>query len=520
MRKCLMASAATLGAATLGTMTIAGAIAGAASAQTTPPPTFLEGQVATTPAASPPAYANTNNNYQAAALPGGVAIPTPGTFVIKLNVAVVVEASLQSSSVSTYTQPPAPAGAGTTAAFATTGGTYKQNAQSFQSYVRLYPGVDAMATNGLRYGGSIEVRENFSSTTPAGGNLNGTSSSSFTSAQTLFVRRNFVYVAGDQWGIVRFGQADGVTGIFDNGVTSFQSVSPSGGMNGSDVQTPIPTNMYMGFPFPTQNGVEYGNEKLVYLSPQFAGFDIGLQYAPSNNNAEYSGAECTNGTTANPAALGVTGVNSAYCSTTSSSPLASDAARYTNQYVAGLRYQGTFGPVSALAWGAYEGSGVVDYTGAAPAVPHSGTFNGKYNPLSFGDFGAALTIAGLTFGGTVLTGAVNNNSQVNPQPQGGVHETAYLVGFQYNYGPLAAGFAYEQADSQGSPTLAGITQRHEWGLNPGVAWVVAPGLKVFAEYFYGQRHQGDFNFATSAAGSTAYNDVRAQAFLIGSRVYW
>ena len=513
MRKFLMASAATLGAVS---------IAGAASAQTTPPPTFLEGQVATTPSASPPAYANTNNAYQGGpALPGAIAIPTPGTFVIKLNVAVVVEASLQSSSVSTYTQPAAPAGAGTGAvAFATAGGTYKQNVQSFQSYVRLYPGLDAMATNGLRYGAGVEVRENFSSTTPAGGNLNGTSASSFTSAQTLFVRRNFVYVAGDQWGIVRFGQADGVTGIFDNGVTSFQSVSPSGGMNGSDVQTPIPGNMYMGFPFPAQNGVEYGNEKLVYLSPQFFGFDIGLQYAPSNNNAEYTGAECTNGTTSDPSVLGATGVNAAYCSTTSSSPLASDAARYTNQVVAGLRYQGTFGPVSALVWGAYEASGIVDYTGAAPAVLHSGTFNGKYNGLSFGDFGAALTVAGLTFGGTVLTGAVNNNSQVNPQPQGGAKETAFLIGFQYNYGPLAAGFAYEQADSQGAPALSGITQRHEWGLNPGIDWVVAPGLKVFAEYFYGQRHQGDFNFATGGVGSTAYNDVRAQAFLVGSRVYW
>ena len=431
MRKFLMASAATLGAVS---------IAGAASAQTTPPPTFLEGQVATTPSASPPAYANTNNAYQGGpALPGAIAIPTPGTFVIKLNAAIVVEATLQSSSFSTYTQP-APgttattgtgAGAGAVA-YGATGGIYKQNAQSFQSYVRLYPGMDAMATNGLRYGGGIEVRENFSSQTPGGGGtLDGTSASSVTSAQTLFVRRNFVYVAGDQWGIVRFGQADGVTGIFDNGVTSFQSVSPSGGMNGSDVQGPLPANSYMGFPFPAQNGVEYGNEKLVYLSPQFFGFDIGLQYAPSNNNAEYNGL-CGDGVSVTPSALGVSGTNNSYCSTTSSSPLAADAARYLNQYVAGVRYQGTFGPVSLLAWGAYEGSGIVDYTGTAPTgLAHSGHYNDKYNGLSFGDFGVAVTVAGLTFGGTAITGRVNNNSQVNPQPQGGVNENAFLIGFQY-----------------------------------------------------------------------------------------
>ena len=78
---------------------------------------------------------------------------------------------------------------------------------------------------------------------------------------------------------------------------------------------------------------------------------------------------------------------------------------------------------------------------------------------------------------------------------------------------------------QGSPSLVGVSQRHEWGLNPGVDWVVALGFKVFAEYWYGQRHQGDFNFATGTAGSAttaqnAYNDVRSQAFLVGSRVYW
>ena len=110
-------------------------------------------------------------------------------------------------------------------------------------------------------------------------------------------------------------------------------------------------------------------------------------------------------------------------------------------------------------------------------------------------------------------------------------QTAFIIGFQYNNGPLAVGLAYEQADSQGSANLVGVTQRHEWGVNPGVDWLVAPGFKVFAEYFYGARHQGDFNFATGAINNIvysptsnnnagAYNNVTAQAFLVGTRVYW
>jgi len=524
MRKYLMASAATLGAV---------AMAGAASAQTTTITT-------TAPPAAPPAYtqgliptnavniggANNNNNYQADFLQGGVVNPTPGTMVIHLNVGVVEEMSLQSSSFTTFHQAGTAAPNGPT--FATAGGTYKQNPQSFQGYVRIYPGMDAMATNGLRYGAGVEIRENWGATTPAGGSLNSTSSSSVTSNQTIFIRRAFVYAAGANWGLVRLGQADGVLGIFDNGVTSMQSVSPSGGMNGSDVQTPIVSNAYMPFPFFAQNGIEYGNDKIVYLSPSFAGVDVGLEYAPSNNNAEEQGL-CTNGTTTNPKTGGVLGVNAATCSTTSSSPLPGDAIRYTNQFEVGARYQGTLGPVAILAHGSYMGSGIVDYTGGTalggPAGITATTFgpgkwNGKYKPLSFFQGGVAVTVAGLTFGGLVNTGALNNNGQGSPEPNGGVSQTAFIIGFQYNIGAFSAGLAYEQADSQGSANLVGISQRHEWGINPGVNYLVAPGLKVFAEYFYGQRHQGDFNFATGSAGSSAYNDVKGQAFLVGSRVYW
>jgi predicted porin len=516
MRKLLLASTAALGA--VGT-------AGAVSAQTTgvtAPPSYLEGQIVTTPNPSPPAGANSNNNFQAAALPGAVATPTPGTFVIKLNVAIVTEAALQSSSLGTFTQ----GGAATlnatgTTPFATAPGTYKQAPQSFMTYARLYPGVDAMATNGLRYGASIEIRENWSSTTPSGGSLNNASSSGVTSGQTLFVRRAFTYVANDRLGIVRFGQGDSVLGIFDGGITTFQNVTPSGGLDGSDEQVVLPQNVVVPFPFFSLDGVDYGNDKIVYLSPQFAGVDFGLEYAPSNNNAAANGL-CANGTNTNPKALGVAGVNAATCSATSSSPLPTDAIRYTNQFEIGVRYQGVIGPVAVLGHGTYMGSGIVDYTGGAAlaAVGPSTRWNGKFQPLSLFQGGLALTIAGLTFGGAVNVGKENNNGQGTPTPSGGVSQAAYTVGFSYAYGPLVVGAEYEQVDSQGSANLVGISQRHEWGFSPDIDYVIAPGFKVFAEYYYGQRHQGDFNFATGTAGSAAYNDVRAQSFLVGSRVYW
>ena len=74
MRKFLLASVATLGT---------GGLIGAAFAQV-PAGTPTQGQTAY-PLANPTALANTNNNYQAPAIPGALANPTPGTIVVHIN---------------------------------------------------------------------------------------------------------------------------------------------------------------------------------------------------------------------------------------------------------------------------------------------------------------------------------------------------------------------------------------------------------------------------------------------------
>ena len=88
-----------------------------------------------------------------------------------------------------------------------------------------------MATNGLRYGAAIEIRQNF---TGQISNNGSSGASGYASLETLYVRRAFTYVAGENWGIVRAGQADGLIGIFDNGVTTFQFL-PTGNLNGGDL---------------------------------------------------------------------------------------------------------------------------------------------------------------------------------------------------------------------------------------------------------------------------------------------
>ena len=98
MRKFLLAGVATLGAV---------GFAGVASAQA--PSGFMQGQAPITPTGGP-SYVNNNNNYQAPALPGAAANPTPGTIVLHLNGKVQVDSqgvwsSLDNHQVTAPAQP-------------------------------------------------------------------------------------------------------------------------------------------------------------------------------------------------------------------------------------------------------------------------------------------------------------------------------------------------------------------------------------------------------------------------------
>jgi hypothetical protein len=550
MRKFLLASVATLGT---------GGLAGAALAQTppgAPVPTPLsapapisgpigaptQGQQAWPAAPSPNAYVNNNNNYQAPMLPGALANPTPGTIVVHFNGKVQVDVqgmwtSLDNHLVTATAQPgignatTVPSSTSLAGILGNNGvGSVKLQPQSVDSFGRIYAGGDGMATNGLRYGAAIEIRQNFT------GQISSSASSGasgYASLETLYVRRAFTYFAGDNWGIVRVGQADGLIGIFDNGVTTFQFL-PTGNLNGGDL-TNGPQNAPPTFVFLGQAGNEYANAKVVYLSPQIAGFDFGLQYAPNTSNGNGIGgsnnslnASITGSGTGT--GLGCTIANSG-CPSLSAGPGAFDGARALNQTAIGVRYQGAFGGVGLLAYGVYMISQAADYTGLkTPAVLGTTTtpgskYNGTYNGLSFGSGGVAATFAGFTVGGNVIGGKIN--SQLALQPSGGAPMLGVLAGAKYVNGPWTVGIVGEEYWDQGTATLSGLTQRKARALDAGVGYAVAPGFSVFAEYLWMDQTQNGNNFLTGAVGTGAAgvangaifnNNVRLQGFLVGNVV--
>jgi hypothetical protein len=535
MRKFLLASVATLGTGGLTGVAMAQPAGGPVGAPT-------QGQQAYPAAPSPTAYVNNNNNYQAPALPGPLANPTPGTIVIHVNGKVQVDYGMTWTSADTRFAGTFPATAANPVV-----GQVKLQPQTMFAFAREYFGADGMATNGLRYGAAIELRENFTGTISSNASSGASSQSSL---QTVFVRRAFTYVAGDSWGIVRLGQADGLIGIFDNGVTTTQFL-PTGNFNGGDTQALMPTNVPPPFVFLSQAGNEYDNVKAVYLSPQIAGFDFGVQYAPDTSNglgiSGSAGGLATNGLgTLNAANSGLgTGISctvaNSGCPTLSAGPGGQDGSRGLNQWAVGLRYQGVFGGAGVLAYAVGEFSGHADYTGpglvnpgtatlnaaglanlgmSAGLVAAGGTYNGQYKNLKIGSGGIAVTFAGFTVAGNVIGG--NMNGQLGLQPQGGSPLFAFTFGAKYVSGPLTIGAVVEEMWMQGSPQLSGISQYRGRGINVGASYTVAPGYQVFGEYLWNDQYQGARNFVTgalgTAAGSNANNTIRGQGFVIGNVV--
>lgn len=494
MRKLLMATAAILGATS-----------GLALAQTANP---SQGQYVGPYGAGPGANnnlniwgtANTPSGSAAAGplstlyAPNTFALPTPGNVVIRLN------GRIEADAAAVYATGMSAAG-------------YKTNPVTFGEWIRLYPGFDGVAANGLHYGASMELRENFASGSFPGA-LNGTtapstsgsaaSSSASTSGSTVYVRRAFTYLGADNVGIFRFGSGDGIISIFDPCIfTSGCWDAGSGNFGGGNIQGYGVQAATIPFANLSGQGADYTSTKLVYLSPQFFGFDLGVEYAPGMENGLGAGGTGVSCVAANP-----------QCPNISSGV---DGSRWINKVGVGLRYMQAFGPVDVKAYGLYEAAGKESLNGAAFATPALFAAAQRYDNLSFYKFGAAVTTMNLTFAADYIGGAINK--QLAERPTGGVNQNAVVLGVTYANGPITAGLAWELIDDQGAQQMTHISQEHEYGITAGGNYKLAPGVQIVAEYMYENRHQGGVDMTTGAT-KVPTRDAHANLFMLSTVLSW
>ena len=536
MRKLLLATAAIMGAS-----------GGLAYAQTVPA-NPSQGQLVA-PYGAGPAKDNNNNAWGIANTPTGSAaagplstiyapnvnaVPAPGTIVIRLNGRVEVEVAGSFSSLNT--------GYGTPAAANGNGAGYKLNPVGVGSYFRLYPGFDGLAANGVRYGASVEIRENFYAgtngtsnatttlavTRNAAGQVTGVTAGQPTgtgtasspggniSGQTLFVRQAFTYLATDQAGIIRLGQGSGVLSLFDNCIFTSQCWDAGlGNLNGAGLADVAPSGAQPPFVWLNQAAADVANNKIVYLSPQFFGFDFGVQYAPSAGNAFSNGSS---GSTIQSTTCNQAGQN---CISVSSG---NDSTRWFNQVGGGLRYQQNFGAVDFKVYGFGETAQKENLTVGAystPAQVRAGVAgatvnNLRYQNLGFYKAGTAVTFSNFTLALDYIGGAVNG--QLGMTTEGGANMNALLPGITYANGPVIAGAMFGDIWSQGAAQLTSATQRHEYEFALGGAYKLAPGVQLVGEYQYAYRHQNGYNFAAGTIGNTV--DAQSQQVLFSTVLTW
>lgn len=354
-----------------------------------------------------------------------------------------------------------------------TGQSYKGTKDAgfgFGSYYRLYPGFDGVAANGLQYGAQAEIREN-SASSP------GTSAST----ETLYVLREFGYLGLPQAGLVRFGQQEGALYLFDTGrFESGNEAFDDGGWNGDIQGFFVNASARPVYPFTWSNNLRT-TDKIDYISPSLGGLSFGVSFEPNQTVGNDT-----------PAIV--------------SQPGGADLRR--NTFEAGVRYQATFSGVGLNLSGGYLNAAPIGNTTGAQ----------KYQNMSVGSVGATLTYAGLTFGGNAKFG--NMNGVYEPNPVGAKNSVGVLAGAVYTIGHLSVGGSYFLYDDQGnyaSPKTEG--QEQNVGVAAGATYILVPGVKLYASYLYGTRHQGGYDYLSGAPGA-AYNNTQAQVFAIGTWLYW
>ncbi|MCQ4162199.1 porin [Roseomonas sp. GC11] len=344
----------------------------------------------------------------------------------------------------------------------------------FAQEVELHFVANGKAANGLRYGVAIEVQNDGVRQATSGTN----------SKNSLDLDEAWGYVAGD-FGQVRMGDEDPVWALMSQGqVANFAS----GGLDG-DFYDSVAHNR----PVLSQPSDAGDATKIIYMSPQFAGFDFGASFAFNTGEGPLNG--CTSSNTS--------------CDTLASTS-SNTIAQRRNEINAVIRYRGSFSGVGIGATAGYFGADVVKNTSGVSA-----------DRINVGQLGLQLSAYGFLVGGQYLFGDAGYGFYTPRLKVAGDDRNfeAFNVGLSYTMGAFTVGTQYGETRSVGVQSRTVTTGgRTDKGWSIGGTYRVAPGIEYVAEYTSFKIEEAGYNFSTRAAsGTTANNSVDGQVFLTGFR---
>ncbi|MCX7367348.1 MAG: porin [Alphaproteobacteria bacterium] len=301
-----------------------------------------------------------------------------------------------------------------------------------EAEINLY--VDGIAANGMRYGAMFELQMDTMVTTAGTGT-------------GVDYDELYGFVKGS-WGELRFGQEDSAA--------SLMQIRRPGTlwMGTDDAWDEFTVNSVNGTPY-IMSGINDGNDstKIIYLSPQFMGFDAGVSYSPNRNEGEN------------------------FVTATSTTAYQRDFTGLTNEISAALRYRGTFGDVGVGASfvAQFADAGRQSATGAPV-----GTMNQNVTAYSGG---LLLRAYGFAVGGEYTWGNYIGSAPAGAAlPKGWDGSKHYVVGGTYTIGALTLGAQYGSGTQDNGSAADAPADRTQTYLGLGVAYVLAPGMTLFANY--------------------------------------
>jgi predicted porin len=355
-------------------------------------------------------------------------------------------------------------------------GRVSRSEMDFRNEVEIHVFVTGKAANGLSYGAVVEIQND---------NVGGGSGSA------LDLDEAYMFVSSPTLGTIRFGEEDSAASIMQVRAPSITGFGADGAFDVGILGTANGTG---GNPS-LLTGINDGSDatKIVYLSPQFFGFDFGLSYAPNTGEGDRAFLGRPVDT------IAVTG------GTLAINPTQRDGTGLENEISAALRYRGNFGGVGIAAGFGYMQADAPANTaaGAAIAVPAE--------DVTAYTLGLTVAAFGLTVGGEYTWGQYAGASVGRTGlARGRDDSNHWLLGATYVMGAFSVGAYYGVATQDNGGTLADREQTG-WGL--GVAYTVAPGLEVFANY----NSYEDKNVNITFGGGTLA-DRSWTAFFLGTRL--
>jgi predicted porin len=359
-------------------------------------------------------------------------------------------------------------------------GRASRSSTDFRNEVEIHVFVTGKAANGLSYGAVVEIQND---------NVGGGSGSA------LDLDEAYMFVSSPTLGTIRFGEEDSAASIMQVRAPSITGFGADGAWDVGILGTANGTG---GNPS-ILTGINDGSDatKIIYLSPQFFGFDFGLSYAPNQGEGDrafFGRAVDTLGAGGTAIAPSVT---------------QRDKTLLENEIAAALRYRGSFGGVGLAAGFGYMQADAPSVSGTT-GIPLAG--GAVAQDVEAYTFGLNLSAFGLTVGGEYTWGKYSGPSVGRAAlAQGRDDSDHFLLGATYVIGAFSLGAYFGEGSQDNGGTFADREQTG-WGL--GAAYTVAPGLEVFANY----NQFEDSNVRISVAGGPVLVNRDFSAFFLGTRL--